>query len=68
MKSFKEFIKEQKENKAPYGVIFDNNKIIVGKDHKKSLILSDDLIKKIKNIKLMKKYLFTSIQKNVGQN
>ena len=50
MKSFKEFIKEQKENKAPYGVIFDNNKIIVGKDHKKSLILSDDLIKKIKNI------------------
>ena len=50
MKTFKQFICEQKQNEAPRGVIFDDNKAIVGKEHEKPLILSDDLVEKIKKI------------------
>ena len=50
MKPFRQFLYEQKQSEAPYGVIFDGDKAIVGKAHQKPLILSDELIKRIKNI------------------
>ena len=50
MKTFKHFISEQKQSEAPRGVIFDGNKVYVGKEHMKPLILSDELIEKIKTI------------------
>lgn len=50
MKTFRQYIREQKESKAPHGVIIDGNRAFVGKNHGKPLILSDDLLEKIKDI------------------
>lgn len=50
MKTFRQFIREQKESEAPRGVIIDGNKAFVGKAHKEPLILSDELLEKIKEI------------------
>ena len=50
MKTFRQFLYEQKQSEAPRGVIFDGNKVYVGKEHMKPLILSDELIEKIKTI------------------
>lgn len=47
MNTFKQYLEEQKSNKAPRGVIFNNNSVYVGKSHKNPLILSNDLTKKI---------------------
>ena len=50
MKTFKQFISEQKKSEAPRGVIFDGNKVFVGKAHMEPLVLSDELVEKIKEI------------------
>ena len=50
MKTFKQFISEQKKSEAPRGVIFDGNKVFVGKEHMEPLVLSDELVEKIKEI------------------
>lgn len=50
MLGFKHFLYEQKQSEAPGGVIFDGNKVFVGRAHMKPLILSDELIEKIKTI------------------
>ena len=50
MLSFKHFLYEQKKSEAPRGVIFDGNKVFVGKAHMEPLVLSDELVEKIKEI------------------
>jgi len=50
MLSFKQFLYEQKKSEAPRGVIFDGNKVFVGKAHMEPLVLSDELVEKIKEI------------------
>lgn len=50
MKTFRQFLKEQRMNDAPRGVIFNGNAAYVGKAHLKLLELSDDLIEKITRI------------------
>ena len=51
MKTFKQFIKEQKESVAPQGVIFKGNKVAyVGAEHGNPIKLSDELMSKVKSI------------------
>ena len=52
MKSFRQFVLENKKREAPQGIIFSNDdkKAFVGKDHEKPLDLSDSLFDKIKEI------------------
>ena len=50
MLGFKQFLYEQKKSEAPRGVIFDGNKVFVGKAHMEPLVLSDELVEKIKEI------------------
>ena len=50
MLGFKHFLYEQKKSEAPRGVIFDGNKVFVGKAHMEPLVLSDELVEKIKEI------------------
>lgn len=51
MKTFKQFIREQKESVAPQGVIFKDDKIaFVGEEHGTPIKLSSDILQKIKAI------------------
>lgn len=51
MKTFKQFIREQKESIAPQGVIFKGDKLAyVGEEHGTSIKLRDDLLQKVKTI------------------
>ena len=51
MKTFKQFIREQKESVAPQGVIFKNDKVaFVGAEHGHPIELTDNLMAKVKSI------------------
>lgn len=51
MKTFKQFIKEEKESVAPQGVIFKGDKVAyVGTEHQVPVKLSNDLMNKVKSI------------------
>lgn len=51
MKTFKQFMREQKESVAPQGIIFKGDKVVfVGAEHETPIKLSNELLAKVKMI------------------
>lgn len=51
MKTFKQYIREQKESAAPQGVIFKGNKVaFVGEEHGTPIKLSSDIMQRVQDI------------------
>lgn len=51
MKTFKQYIREQKESAAPQGVIFKGNKVaFVGEEHGTPIKLSPDILQRVQDI------------------
>jgi hypothetical protein len=69
MKTFKQYLREQKESPAPQGVIFKGDKVAyVGEEHGTPIKLRDDLLKKVQAIGKQYGYWYEGIGGGVDNN
>ena len=69
MKTFKQFIREQKESVAPQGIIFKGDSVAyVGEQHGHPIELSDDLVKKVQSIGERYGYFYEGSGGSVNNN